>query len=810
MAQVIIAVAIMVATYWYAQEHKPNPPDDPVYKRVSRGHLVNTTSTDEPMRRIYGCPRVGVNWVYKGVSGADARYLHMVGNIGEGPIDGVVQVEGVDQIWLNDKLASDPVYTGKVYYEIFTGTADQMPCATLHAAIPEWNEAKRNTAYIYLRVEYDPDVFQSTPDVTLQPRGLKIYNPDTNVTEYSDNAALCAYDYMTASARRGGMGIARARFDTASIVAAAAYCTAKGWTCNIPIDTVQAAADNLAEILACFRGDVIYSASTFRMRYRDLNYESPAIPALTEKDIVMDSWEGNVIVEQPDDLPPNAVRIQFLNKEKKYQLDDYVFTDNDALATDAYREETVKIRGIDTPAKARMFAAYWLERLRINKTVLLPACARAKALEPLDLVPVTLASKGWTNKLFRVLQCPERPDGNVSLSLVEEESMFYDDTYNIAEHNWHDTNLPSATDTVQSVRGVSQSEEVYYYRNRSFTRWKINFSMPDPTVYPFADYVEIWIKLGEAGDWKYMTRSRGNYQLDPVNEGATYFCRMVVVSIHGRKEPFASAYTVSRYIEGKTSSPTDMSAISGVASGDTVTLIGDPITDPDIDGYEIRIGESFQGGIFFDFKNSPLMRLSGVKPGQFTFWMSPKDNGGRYSENPVSATVDVLYPAGYVDKNTWSWDFSVGTFVNVEQTTYGGNNCLKCSHSGSVLNGKWTSPEYDLGSIKTVRVWGDFLIDFAAPSLTWDGIIPVPETWADIDISRTWADIFGAVASGKVKAKLEWGTTSGIYFGSAEFFQVLAPEFTARYVRVTVEITDPAADANTYLRTLSMKAAYWS
>jgi hypothetical protein len=37
----------------------------------------------------------------------------------------------------------------------------------------------------------------------------------------------------------------------------------------------------------------------------------------------------------------------------------------------------------------------------------------------------------------------------------------------------------------------------------------------------------------------------------------------------------------------------------------------------------------------------------------------------------------------------------------------------------------------------------------------------------------------------------------------------MAPEFQARYVRVTATIIDPTLDANTYLRTLNMKAAYW-
>jgi hypothetical protein len=170
----------------------------------------------------------------------------------------------------------------------------------------------------------------------------------------------------------------------------------------------------------------------------------------------------------------------------------------------------------------------------------------------------------------------------------------------------------------------------------------------------------------------------------------------------------------------------------------------------------------------------------------------------------------VRYLAGYEDKNTWSWDFTTGTHSNTEHATYNSQDALRCSHTGGVLTGTWTSPEYDMGSIKTVRVWGDFLTVFVASNQTWGGILPGGTTWADIGIStKRWYEIFAATIAGQLRAKLKWGDSSGSLTNEASFFELLAPEITGRYVQVEITLTDPTPDSVLYLYKLNMKAAYW-
>jgi len=776
----------------------------------SRGHLINAKSNQAEIPLIYGRVRVGLNHVYVGTTGDRNDYLHLVGVIGEGPIDGIVQDGGVDQIWIDGKRW-DEYGSGCVHYEFFSGTADQSVCSTLHDADPNWTNPLRNTAYLYLRLQYNQDKFQGPPgEITVEVRGLRVYDPRTSSTAWSDNPALAVRDMVTRSAQRGGMGISASRLDDTSFGGAATYCETKGWTAAAAIGQNQAVTDNIAMLLAAFRGELIYSENLFKLRYRDLGYESPVM-TLTEDDVVIQGERTTLQISEADVFDtPTALRCKFLNPEKRYQMDDYLLPDRDAVASEGYREDSVDLTAAGGQGNVARMANYLLERRRLNKEVTFQARSRCAALEPCDVIQFTHRKPGWSNKYFRISAVRIGMDGSCALSLQEEYTSFYDDVYDLASHSWRDTTLPSPLGDVPSVRNVSDAEEVYSYRGRSWTRWKIDFDPPDPQSYPFWKHAEIWVKIGETGDWKFMTVATTDFQLDPVEEGQTYYCRIRSVSIFETREPIETCYTVSRLIQGKTSLPSDMAPITAAASADSISIMGESVTDPDIEGYELRMGDGWAGAMMMGFYRSPMIRFSGVRPGTFTFWLAPKDNSGQYANTKRSAQCTVYYPPKYEDKNTWSWDFTSGTHSNTEHATYNSQDALRCSHTGGVLTGTWTSPVYNLGAQKTVRVWGDFLTVFVASNLTWDGVLPGSTTWEQIDISeKRWYEIFAATQAGQLNATLKWGDSEESLPNQASFFQILAPEITGQYVQVVVELRDPTPDSVLYLYRLNMKAAYW-
>ena len=167
-----------------------------------------------------------------------------------------------------------------------------------------------------------------------------------------------------------------------------------------------------------------------------------------------------------------------------------------------------------------------------------------------------------------------------------------------------------------------------------------------------------------------MTISRSDYVVDPVEEGQTYGVKIVSVSVFGVKENFDNARYLSKTIVGMITKPTSMDAITAVASGDGVSVFGNAVSDSDVVGYELRLGMSWSAAVIVGLYFDPKVSFKGVRPATLTWWMNPKDNAGEYALDPVSAQCVVFYSANYSDKNTWSWDFTLGTFLNTGHATY--------------------------------------------------------------------------------------------------------------------------------------------
>lgn len=1139
--QLIFAVVMLIINIGMRVIAWQGRPDAPPGKR--HGVLTNTTDTQVPLPLVYGTRRLGINIIYQGLEGGNNAYLHVVGNLCEGEIEGIRQAlvenysiairadnkalvfsynggaavtvnltEGVyyaaflaahmqaqinkflfcsitciwdevnrtyryeagigntlaftlagstaastvgfnrnhtaansittdvalgvgattdlrDQVFLNDKHYTD--YGTKFRYEFFRGTSSQNVCQSLKAAVPEWDAANRYTAYIYCVLEFDQDLYQSRPDIAVGVHGAKVYNPATGVTAFSNNPALCVRDFLTRSSRRGGLGIAPERIDDQSVIEAAAYCQNKGWTCDIVIKDKEAAMDNLRKLLATFRGTVIYDGSKFKIKYRDLNYEAPVMD-IDESDII-ESGGSSLRIAQPSIFQtPNAILMKYQNAEKRYADDEYLQADSAAIVSDGdYREREVDAPGITSTANVVKMASYFLERARINKSVSLMMGSRGMALEPEDLVVLSHHRPGWKDKLMRVIEPTITPTGEVGVMLEEEYPLMYNDIADLEAHSWHDTRLPNPASAVPSVINVRDAEEVYYYRDRSFTRWKIFFDRPPVNVYPWWDHADIYIKLGspvadvlyfidgepwrgavvsvgagkdyatieaaiaatpsdalfllypgtygqimpngnynqyfrgmgsspedvtylgitlpssskdyiienmtkrrsagyayyhfdngysgkfrankiickyndspnwfgyyrglaggapnitvtncqnnvnhpwmmsfnidgipwldqakntvvrrcffpqqevphnwtggspplkvldavkkptagygpEYGDyliteskWQFMTKAKADFQLDPVQEGLRYYCKMVSVSIWGTKQPFEDGFVIARTITGLTGYPSDITGMAAIAHGDIVIVFAESLQEPDIRCYELRLGAQWAGALVVARNSMPYFYIAGMKPGTHKLWMAAQNTIGHYSRKPAMALVTIYYPPGYSVGHSWSWDYNgIGTHNNTEPVTGG---FLRCAHIDGALTGTWLSPIYDMGTIKKVGCWGNFQISVTSSGEgdTWDVLFPGSAAWSSrITAATMWRELFAArdVSAGNVKARIFWGNSTGDMTAFADGFEIQSPEFTARYVRVLITITDPDILIYTRLATLQMTAVVW-
>ncbi len=814
---------------------------DPDSGPVSNGHLVTKRDHQERLPRIYGRTRVGVNQVFIHTTGGSNKYLHMICTLSEGVIKGLVRQDGTTYETTATNLpTSNPplVYfdetlftqfeAANVRVEFYDGSATQGICSTLQTAYPSWADALRNTAYLYIRLKYDRDRYMIQPgSITAVIDGLECYDPIVPTTAHTDNPAICAYNYLTATSFRGGMGIPAADIDTSSLSDFKDYCNTKSWTANLPIYEGKPDADNLQAILDGGRGRVIESGGKIKFRFFDLNHES-TVMNLTDEDIITDE-DGAAQLEfsQPDIMDrPNTVRVKFLNgKDYKYTVDDFVLTDDDAVEDDGgdKRELTVNVHGLSDIDLAQKMGNYHLERARYNRTLSGHFGRRCLGLEPMDLTTLTFAPFGWVQKYFRVLGVQIQPDYTVQLQLIEEATALYDDTYDAAALQWYDTTLDSPFDEPPEVINVSYSEEVYSERERSRSRIVVDFDPPATADAPFWIHANVWVRREATGTWEFRTKAgeRGgnsNYTLDDVQEGVTYFIKLQSETIHGVVEDFDNAYTVQHLVTGMNSNPSNISAMTATANGSTVSLSATWSGDDDVANFEIRVGDSFNDGVVVTIapahSNDLRAMINAVRPGTFTFWAAALNNAGKYSSTPVSAVVEVFSPPGYTELATygsWQWDFTTGTFTNAEKTThtFGGTSydALKCSHTAGNLVGTWQSATHDLGAVEKVKVWGDFTTDLDSADKKWSSNWTTGVAWPPA-AGTSWANIFTLQASGKLTAKLLAQDSDSNWSSAKEydFFEMQSAEVENRYLRVEVTITDPNVGSNIFLKELNMYA----
>lgn len=156
-------------------------------------------------------------------TGKKNEYLHMVIALAGHEVD------SIGEVYFNEFKASDTRFApggdaSFVHIEKFIGAADQAACATLINAFPGiWtaDHRLRGTAYIYVRLRWNADVFpMGIPVVKAVVRGRKVFDPrsPTAPAAWSNNWALCIRDYLTADF---GLVCAAGEIDDSAFAAAA-------------------------------------------------------------------------------------------------------------------------------------------------------------------------------------------------------------------------------------------------------------------------------------------------------------------------------------------------------------------------------------------------------------------------------------------------------------------------------------------------------------------------------------------------------------------------------------------------------------
>jgi hypothetical protein len=488
------------------------------------------------------------------------------------------------------------------------------------------------------------------PNITALIRGKKVYDTRTATTAWTDNAALCARDYIV-----DPMGFAddTASINTTLVNAAANTCeesvttaggTQERYTCNGTISTDSNRIENLSLILSSMVGTAARSGGEWLIRAGA--YVTPALD-LDDDDLA----DGQIDVGPA--LPKrelfNAVRGRFVDPDQSYSVTDFPPYASAAYAT-ADGGDTL-YKDITLPMTNDVEAAQRIAKLilhRSRQSIVWSATFKLTAykLQPGDTFRMTSALMGWSNKVFRVVDRRLTQPGQVKLVMQEEASAVYDWAYTEAI-NYDpapNTNLPAPWD-VDPVAGLAVSSSV---RQGSDGVWRIDLSArwdasTDAGV-RFGGRVEIvarnattgaLVMTSASGDSTSLVIAQGVVDGHVWNVWARAFNNVAYSAW-----TFAGAYTIT----GKTDSPAAPTSFSATQEAFGVRLSWTKSASYDAVAYQIRTGSAWDTGTPIAEVTADSFFWKPQTAGAVTFRIKAVDAWGNLSTE-ATAAITASVPA---------------------------------------------------------------------------------------------------------------------------------------------------------------------
>ena len=371
------------------------------------GRSVTSRDAAHSRKIVYGRARIGGNIVYLESTGTDNKYLWLVIAVAGHEID------AFEEVWFNDVKIWDGSFVGSWgnYVSIGFHKGDQTTSdSALTAASTKWTSDHKllDTAYMVVKLTYDIDQFANgLPNISTVVRGKKVLNPATSTTAWSQNPALCVYDYLRDT--KYGLGESVGNILTSSVNAAATVCdetvalaaggTQKRYTIDGVVDTAGSIKDNINTMLGSMIGRLVFSAGKFEI------YAGEYVAPTYSVDESVSVGEISIQTKQSRRNAYNGVKGVFLSEDDNYILADYpaqlsstfAAADGDPIYLDMPLPFTVNNVRAQRIAKLAMF------RSRQQEAITIPCNLSALRFKIGDNINVTNARLGYSNKVFEVV-----------------------------------------------------------------------------------------------------------------------------------------------------------------------------------------------------------------------------------------------------------------------------------------------------------------------------------------------------------------------------------------------------------------------
>ena len=413
-ATTVVNIGLAVGLSFAAKLLTPKAKKQASPQAEGQGMQITTREPLAARRLVYGRTRVSGTIVYQTVSNAD-KYLHLVIALCEGPIDAVESVYFNDEIVTIDGggTVTSGAYAGKARVKIYLGDPNQTADAALISeSAGQWTSAHRlrGVAYLYCRLEWDQNAWTSgLPNITAVVRGRKLYDPRTNATVWSDNAALAIRDYLVRPWAQGGVGATSAEVDDLNIIAQANICDeavnllAGGTEARyavsgiVDLDGGNTPEDTLQSLLTACGGRLSFAGGVWRLYVAAWR---SATTTITDG-MLRGNPTADTRISRRDQF--NAVKGSYLNPAARYIPADYPAILAPTLESEDNNERVYAEKPMawtTSAERAQRLAKIELLRSRRAITVMLPCNLMAYQVAVGDTVAFTHPRWGWSAKTF--------------------------------------------------------------------------------------------------------------------------------------------------------------------------------------------------------------------------------------------------------------------------------------------------------------------------------------------------------------------------------------------------------------------------
>ncbi len=619
------------------------------------GRSVMTREAAHSRKIVYGRARIGGNVVFLESSGTDNKYLYLVTAIAGHEIDAFEQVWFNDEkVWENNTFttawrtstnASTSPYINFDFYKGDQTAAD----SGLVAASNKWTADHKllDTAYMVVKLTYDQEKFaQGLPNISTVIRGKKVLDPtsiaadqivsgkryrivtagDTDFTsigatantvgtvfnatgttsgsgtvfiiEWSQNPALCIYDYLRDT--KYGLG------ETESNILTSSVTTARGvsnqsinlsgtgsqvrYTIDGVVDTANSIKSNIETMIGSMAGRLVYSGGKFEVHAGE--YVAPSV-TIDESMII---GEISVQTKQSRRNAYNGVKGVFVSEE-----DNYVVADYPAQISSTYATQDGDPIYLDMPlpytinnVRAQRLAKLALLRSRQQEAITIPCNLTALKFKIGDNISVTNTRLGYSSKVFEVVGYSMAFSANqmvVNVEAIETASSIWDWSASDQEVflGGGEVSIYDGT-TAAAPTNLTVTGDSFVTADGAFnTAFNVAWTNADDA---FTDHYIVEHKLTTASEYIAQQTNSSPFTIVGLRNSQQYNVRVKAVNEIGVSSAYVSATPTAATDTTAPSLPTSITATAGYKS---ISLAWTNPSEKDFNNVEIYRSTSSSG-----------------------------------------------------------------------------------------------------------------------------------------------------------------------------------------------------------------------